>query len=293
MRARSALFTLFGDAVLPSGGDAWLTTLSGCMSALGFTPEATRTALHRMAAEGWVTPSKVGRYAAYRLTPRGVDRLEEAAARIYGLRASDWDGRWRLLVCPAAGRDERLSRSLRWMGHGRLSADVWASPHPLGDRLSRLLDDSGYADEAVRLVADRPADPAEDARIVATAWDLAGLRDAHAAFLDRWADVEVPDAPATAFTTRITLVHHWRSFLFLDPGLPRALLPPDWLGGDAAERFRSLYEAVEAAAWSFYDGLDAAAPALPRGAGSPARPRSRAASPFARGLDALQTRRPA
>nr|MDP9405406.1 hypothetical protein [Actinomycetota bacterium] len=128
MRARSALFTLFGDVVRPAGGDAWLTALTGCMGALGFTPEATRTALHRMAAEGWVEPSRVGRYAAYRLTDRGVDRLEEAAARIYRLRAVDWDRRWRLLVCPGAGRDAELARALRWMGFGQLSADVWASP---------------------------------------------------------------------------------------------------------------------------------------------------------------------
>ena len=33
--------------------------------------------------------------------------LEEAAARIYRLRAADWDGRWHLLVCPAAGRSTR------------------------------------------------------------------------------------------------------------------------------------------------------------------------------------------
>src|SRR5688500_18996369 len=128
MRARSALFTLFGDVVRPAGGDAWLTTLTACMQSLGFTPEATRTALHRMAAEGWVAPTKVGRFAAYRLTELGVERLDEAAARIYRLRAADWDGHWHILVSPGAGRDPEVSRELRWLGHGRLSADVWVSP---------------------------------------------------------------------------------------------------------------------------------------------------------------------
>lgn len=291
MRARSALFTLFGDAVLPSGGDVWLSTLSGCMAALGFTPEATRTALHRMAAEGWVAPSRVGRYSAYRLTDRGVERLEEAAARIYRLRAEPWDGRWRLLVCAAAGRDEELSRALRWMGHGRLSADVWVSPHPLGERVPRRLAASGYDGQAVRFLADRSPDPRDDERIVAAAWDLAGLHRAHAAFVDRWRGAPVSDSPREAFTTRITLVHHWRSFLFLDPGLPGDLLPDSWLGQQAADCFRELYEAVDAGAWAFYDGLNAAAPALDPERAPP--PRSPAASPFARGLEALSTRRPA
>lgn len=302
MRARSALFTLFGDMVRPAGGDAWLTTLTGCMAALGFTPEATRTALHRMAAEGWVEPSRAGRYARYRLTSKGVDRLEEAAARIYRLRAVDWDGRWRLLVCPPPSRDgSELVRALRWMGFGRVAVHLWASPHPHGARLRRLLDAHGLTDEAISFVADNPGDAANDARIVATAWDLGELREAHDAFIGRWRDVPPPSEPRAAFTTRIELVHDWRSFLFLDPGLPAALLPGDWLGEQAAEVFRDLYEAVDVAAWRFYDELATAAPPLRgAGAGEPARPRrQRAASPFARGLDALRaqpqpaTRRPA
>lgn len=290
MRARSALFTLFGDVVRPTGGDAWLTSLTACMRALGFTPEATRTALHRMTAEGWVVTTRVGRFARYRLTAQGVDRLEEAAARIYRLRAVEWDGRWRLLVCPQAGRDETVSRALRWMGFGRLSTDVWVSPHPHGERLARLLRASGLDDLSVRFLADSPGNATDDARIVSTAWDLAALRDAHRAFCDRWSGrsgVDV-DAPAEAFAARIRLVHDWRSFLFLDPGLPPALLPPDWLGEDAARLFRGVYTDVEDAAWRFYDDVSAAAPPLPS-----ATTGARAESPFARGLQALATSRPA
>lgn len=292
MRARSALFTLFGDIVRPAGGDAWLSTLTECMSALGFSAEATRTALHRMAAEGWVAPRKVGRYAAYRLTPRGVDRLEEAATRIYRLRAAEWDGRWRLLIGLPAGRDAQLSRALTWMGFGRLSADVWASPHSHGSRLTRLLDGHpgaattvGFVGESAGAQASRPTTEA-DQRIVAAAWDLAELRQAHAAFIDRWRDAGAGDEPRAAFTTRIQLVHHWRSFLFLDPGLPAALLPADWLGDEAAKVFRTLYEAVDAGAWRFYDQLVAAGPPLPRTPDTGAA--SGDDSPFARGLDALQ-----
>jgi phenylacetic acid degradation operon negative regulatory protein len=32
-------------------------------------------------------------------------------------------------------------------------------------------------------------------------------------------------------------VHEWRKFLFLDPGLPRPLLPKDWPGDEAADFF--------------------------------------------------------
>jgi phenylacetic acid degradation operon negative regulatory protein len=282
VRARSALFTLFGDVVRPAGGEAWLSVLTACMGALDFTPEATRTALHRMAAEGWVEPRRAGRYAAYRLTAAGVTRLEEAAARIYRLRAADWDGRWRLLVCPSAGRDADVVRELRWIGFGRLSPDTWISPHPHGRRVPDLLAARGIDGDATRVVAERTD---HDDAIVRRAWDLAELRAAHAAFLDRWRHAEPPAEPRAAFTTRERLVHHWRSFLFLDPGLPAALLPEDWLGEEAAGCFRALYEAVDAGAWRFYEALTTTAPT----ADVEPPPRTPAASPFARGLDALST----
>ena len=260
MRARSALFTLFGDVVRPAGGDAWLTTITACMGALGFTPQATRTALHRMAAEGWVAPTRVGRFSAYRLTERGAVRLDEAAARIYRLRAADWDGRWHLLVSPGAGRDAAVARELQWSGHGRLSADVWVSPHEQGESLADLLAAANLT--AHRFTTMNGGDPAEDARIVATAWDLRELRTAHGVFIETWREVGTPADPQEAFTTRIKLVHHWRSFLFLEPGLPGKLLPADWLGDAAGEVFRSLYDGVDQAAWRYYDGLRSDAPPL-------------------------------
>lgn len=294
MKARSALFTLFGDVVRPAGGDAWLATLTTCMGALGFTPEATRTALHRMAAEGWVAPRRSGRYAAYRLTDTGVERLEEAAARIYSLRAAEWDGRWHLLVCPAAGRTPQLARELQWTGHGRLSPDVWVSPHPQGRRLERLLAANDLTASAVRFDTVAAAGAAENQRIVTAAWDLTELRDAHATFIAQWDAVATPADPQAAFTTRIRLVHHWRSFLFMDPGLPADLLPHDWLGDGAAAVFRTVYEAVDAAAWRYYDSVVAASPPLSEPhAGNAVGPRRPASNPFVHGLDALTATRPA
>ena len=294
LKARSALFTLFGDVVRPAGGEAWLSTLTTCMGTLGFTPEATRTALHRMAAEGWVAPRRHGRYAAYRLTDAGVERLEEAAARIYRLRAADWDGRWHLLVCAAAGRSPAVARELQWSGHGRLSADVWISPHPQGRRLTRLLEAHDLDDVAVRFDTVTAADPASNEQIVAESWDLTELRAAHADFIEQWAATTAPTQPDEAFVTRIRLVHHWRSFLFLDHVLPTDLLPPDWLGDEAATVFRSLYEAVDGPAWGYYDAIVEDAPPLAAdGDAAPVRTLRTGSNPFVHGLDALTTTRPA
>lgn len=279
MRARSALFTMFGDVVRPAGGWAWLSTLTELMGALGFTPEATRTALHRMTSDDWVAPRKQGRYARYQLTQRGVDRLEEAAARIYRLREGPWDGRWRLLVLPSGGVDVRgdIGRALGWTGYGRLTGELWVSPHPPVDGVSAILAEHGLTD-AHRFTA-QPGVAPDDRRIVAEAWDLAELRTAQQGFIDRWTAEPVAIEPQDAFRQRMELVHHWRSFLFLDPGLPDQLLPGDWLGHRATALFRARYECLEQPAWVFVEGVAAAAPA-----GTTPEERRQPVSPFSLGL---------
>lgn len=272
MRARSALFTLFGDVVRPSGGVVWLGALTACMAALDISAQATRTALHRMATEGWVEPLRTGRYAAYRLTDRGEERLDAAAARIYRLRAREWDGAWRLLYTPEPVRRSDAVSALRWWGHGRLDAALWVSPHPPHRDVLALPE---LAD-ALRFTTATDGDGARDATIVARAWDLAAITAAHTRFLAGWpADLDVSDDPTAAFSTRERLVHHWRSFLFLDPGLPRPLEPPGWRGDEAAARFRLLWERHEAAAWAFYDAASADLPDPPG-----AQPPTRHQTPF-------------
>lgn len=250
MRARSALFTLFGDVVRPAGGEAWLSTLTKAMTLLGFQAPAVRTALHRMVGEGWVEPRREGRYAAYRLTDRGVARLEEAAERIYRLRSRAWDGRWHVLVARDRGRVEAAAKELEWVGFGRLADGVWVSPHDHRAAVEAL--DLG---DAVIELAD--AGTRDDQTVAGQAWDLAGLRTQHQTFLRTWTDVETPTEPAAAFALRVNLVHQWRKFLFLDPGLPLEVLPDNWPGTAAAERFRSVYEAVLEPSWTWYHAAQA------------------------------------
>lgn len=269
MRARSALFTLLGDVVRPGGTDAWLTPLTEAMVALGFTAQATRTALHRMTNEGWVEPRRAGRYAAYRLTGKGADRLREAAERIYRLEATQWDGRWHLLLTDVSDAGAHsvpgeLARALRWMGFGGLRGGVWVSPHDHGERLEALLAAADVRQTILSFVSQAPSPGTiteADRRIVSQAWDLGQLRDAHAAFLGRWVDREPPQELREAFATRIRLVHDWRSFLFLDPGLPAPLLPEDWLGQRAATCFHDLYARLAPRSQAWWDDLIASTPA--------------------------------
>jgi phenylacetic acid degradation operon negative regulatory protein len=76
----------------------------------------------------------------------------------------------------------------------------------------------------------------DEPALVHEAWDLPTLAREYAEFL-----AEFENAPAAgdeaAFAALTRMVHAWRRFPFRDPGLPAALLPPDWVGQRAREVF--------------------------------------------------------
>ena len=281
VKARSALFTVFGDLVRPAGGEAWLSTLTGCMETMGFSAPAVRTALHRMTAEGWVEPRKAGRYAAYRLTDKGVQRLEEAATRIYRLKGQEWDGRWRLLLCPAL-ENEGAVAALEWLGYGAVQPGVWAYPHSHSDSARAIVAESVGGASGTALWLDG-ASVADDAAFATSSWALEELRSGHTAFLDRWTDIEVPEDPLEAIGLRLRLVHEWRSFLFLDPGLPTEVLGEDWPGSDAALTFARVYGALREPSWRGYVAMQEAV-----AADGPDLTVIEDHNPFVRGLSVMQ-----
>src|SRR5215831_1180487 len=136
-RARSMLFTLFGDYVRHYGATIWVGSLIALMAELEFTPAAVRTAVSRMARQGWLVSIRSGRASYYALSTRGQARMDEAAQRIFALHPERWDGRWRILVVDAEAeraRRDRLWRELSWMGMASLARSVFVSPNDLLDR---------------------------------------------------------------------------------------------------------------------------------------------------------------
>jgi ring-1,2-phenylacetyl-CoA epoxidase subunit PaaA len=261
--ARSKLLTFLGDVVLPSGGSAWLGAVTEAMQSLDIDADATMAALRELVDANLVEPRRVGKLAVYDLTAAGRRRLEEAADRIYQRRSLSWDGRWRLLSF--AGDDATdpdatgaLERELTWLGYGRLDSGLRVCPWDLGARLDAVLAKHGVTGTAEHFTSELDGD---NRALAAEAYDLEELRDAHGEFIERFAPALEEDAPtgSDALRKRLELVHEWRKFLFIDPGLPRNLLPPDWQGDRAGDVFRELYAAYEQPAWAEWDRIAAAA----------------------------------
>src|SRR5271156_2866964 len=75
-RTGSIVITLFGDAIVPRGGSVWLGTLLAFFETLDIDSGVVRTAMSRLAADGWLERNKVGRNSFYRLGGEGGQNLD-------------------------------------------------------------------------------------------------------------------------------------------------------------------------------------------------------------------------
>lgn len=253
MNARSALFDLYGDHLRDRGGHAPIAAVVKLLSALDIAAPAVRTAVSRMVRQGWLEPVRLPAGPGYALTPKAVRRLDEAARRIYRDAPRPWDGRWHLLVVPRLkdrARRVRLRAGLGYLGYAPLGDGVWISPR-VAPELDALLDAEKVAAERFHSTYE-----GDQCGLVAGAWDLVTLGAAYERWL-AWARETVQDSrdlsDERAFALRSTLVHEWRKFLFLDPGLPAAVLPDNWPGTVAAGFFDAQAARLLPAASRFVD----------------------------------------
>jgi phenylacetic acid degradation operon negative regulatory protein len=251
MRARSALFDVYGDHLRSRGDRAPVSSLIRLLDPVGIAAPAVRTAISRMAAQGWLEPVRVAAAPGYRATPRAIDRLTEAASRIYRRVPEPWDGRWRIVFVDFPsdrGARGRLRQELTYLGYAEHAPGVWLCPYDrpeVDDVVARAGGGSRHA-----LAVELDLDPLH-------AWDLGALAASYAMWADA-ADTLVrrelaahDEEDEAAFAARFQLVHEWRKFLFADPGLPGELLPPDWPGEQAADLFTSEASRLKAASDRF------------------------------------------
>jgi phenylacetic acid degradation operon negative regulatory protein len=250
MRARSALFDVYGDHLRGRGHQAPVSALIRLLEPVGIAAPAVRTAISRMAAQGWLEPTRVDAAPGYRATRRAIERLTEAASRIYRSGPEPWDRHWRLVFVELPGHRSartRLREELHYLGYAEHAPGVWVCPFDRPEVDEVVARAGGTARHGLALSLD--PDPVG-------AWDLSALATAYAAWPDLAdglleTDAGGGDEDEAAFAARFRLVHEWRKFLFDDPGLPAELLPRDWPGVPAAELFTSEAERLKPASDRF------------------------------------------
>jgi phenylacetic acid degradation operon negative regulatory protein len=253
-RAKSLVITVWGDAIAPHGGRAWLSGFIRLMQPLGCNERLVRTSVFRLAQEGWLVARQDGRRSQYRLTPSGKRRFAHAYQRVYAMGQQTWDGLWDVIVMDASigGASRRNFRgSLAWEGFAMAAPGVFVRParaqaeNDLEDVARTLALPRGTTVMTAREVA-----PAGASALTATmrrSWDLAGINAQYRAFIARFAPVVGMFAPAgratpeQAFLVRTLLIHAYRRVTLHDPRLPSQLLPRRWHAQAAYALCRDFY----------------------------------------------------
>lgn len=239
-RTWSIVVTVFGDAVAPRGGSLWLGSLLGIFEAMEISGGVVRTAMSRLAVDGWLQRSRVGRNSFYQLTDMGRARFAAAAERIYGEPPTDWDGRFNLVLLDGGADRDMVRGALESSGFGSIAPGVLIAPlsTPVPDEAASLLRLQGCADVPTgRQMAER-------------AWTLTDTADAYRRFLHvfeplwQWIAASGGLSDLDALVARILLVHEYRRVVLRDPLLPPALLPADWPGTGARQLASRIYQAL-------------------------------------------------
>src|SRR2546423_10378396 len=158
-RTGSIAITVFGDAIVPRGGSVWLGTLLEFFKMLDIDSGVVRTAMSRLAADGWLERNKVGRNSFYRLVKKGRQTFDTATKHIYDSQPSDWTGRFELLLI-GNGEDRDASReALKNAGFGSPLPGVWIAPSgvPVPEEAAGVipLEGSAQGDSGRRVVPRR------------------------------------------------------------------------------------------------------------------------------------------
>lgn len=249
-RTGSVILTVYGDAILPRGGEAAMADLLVLMRRLGAAEGVVRTAVSRLSQDGWLVRRRVGRNSFYRLSPQHEAEFLDASPRIYRCPDPPWDGGLRI-AWPEAGAER-----------ARLDASGWAACAP-----GVLIAPDGVPPpEGLHLQASGSG-PAIRA-LAARAWPLAHLDAMYQRFTKVFAPLETEAGtlpPLEALAARVLVVHEHRRVALRDPGLPLPMLPDGWHGKKAWALCERLYRMLAPASERWLDGVAAGSGPLGRG----------------------------
>ena len=242
LRVWSLIITFFGDAVALRGGRVALSTLQDAMGLLKIEAGAVRTALSRLAGEGWVEREREGRLSFYKLTDEGRAAFDEPTKRIYAGAAPAWDGDWTVAI---QAQDKIAENTLAWLRNlGFVAAG--------GKTWLRAGGDTGPAPDDVLVISGTGSElPAP----LLSLWKLDDHAAHYHALMVDWQSFCAPEelSPDECMAARTLLIHDWRRIVLRDPGLPDSLLPDGWIGHDARNLVRKIYNGLRPGSENWLD----------------------------------------
>lgn len=247
-RTWSLIVTIYGDAIVPRGGSLWLGTLLDILAAFDIGDGVVRTAMSRLATDGLLERTRIGRNSFYRLAEKGRAAFTTATERIYFASPKAFDGRLSLAILDTGEDGERQQWSLEASGFGQLVPGVMIAPgKTVHGPAGAILLTAGVEENDARSLAAR-------------AWPVGTLARRYRRFVEELGPVadHLDGADALdglpSLVVRTLLVHQYRRVILRDPLLPEGLLPPDWPGVRARRLCARIYRATLPASEAWLDG---------------------------------------
>ena len=248
-RTWSIIITIYGDAIVPRGGSVWLGSLLAFFNAMGIADGVVRTAVSRLASDGWLERTRVGRNSFYQLADKGRETFRRASEHIYAQRPPDWRGHFEMLFLDGISTREGLREALTDAGFGSPASGVWIAP---GGAIVPL-------EAADSLHVETRAGPDEARALAARAWPLDQTGEAYGRFLSVFGPLGAALADGGGMSdldrlvARVLLIHEYRRIVLRDPLLPAQILPPDWPGAAARALCADIYGALLAGSERWLD----------------------------------------
>ena len=273
-RPRALIVTIYGLYAREVGGWLSVGALIRLMATVGVEEPAVRSSISRLKRRGILVAERVQGVAGYGLSLEARTILRRGDRRIFERPRARVDDGWVIAVfsVPEVERDKRhrLRSRLSWLGFGTVSAAVWIAPAHVEAEAREMLLENGLSGYVNLFRAEYVAFGAERDQVAAW-WDLEGIERTYADFVTAYEPVLTrtrrrrSQDDATAFAAYIQVLTHWRRLPYLDPGLPRELLPRRWSGTRAADLFFELRERLESAAHRHAETLTAGSRTLEPG----------------------------
>lgn len=176
----------------------------------------------------------------YQITEKGLAELSLYFPFVR-FTTFDWDGLYRIITYEIPEKKRKLRDSLRreisgW-GLGPWHRSFWLTPHPIISVLQKLVKNTDYQD-FVQAFEGKPV--VGDLKIlIEKVWNISNIEKEYRQTFKQWH--EFLSDPALSKEQKMKkIVNQYINILKIDPGLPKELVGPNWIGNEAWDIFQEM-----------------------------------------------------